>query len=154
MARPARRMLHRGEEMVTIWGQGRRTRLAGFQSRFPSAKDSLSWRPMKTIALLALSAALPALVAAAPPSKAPSEIVAEAPAADWQDIPESDLLVMETSGGHAVIQLAPDFAPVHEANISRSRRRAGGTGPASTACRTIMWCNGAMPARARHCPMA
>ena len=73
---------------------------------------------MKIIATLALSVALSLPAAAAPP-KAPSEIVAEAPAGDWQDIPESDLLVLETSGGHAVIQLAPGFAPVHEANIRK-----------------------------------
>jgi len=61
-----------------------------------------------------------ALVAAAPPAKpkTPTEIVAAAPAAAWKTIPADDLLVMDLKGGgRVVIQLAPDFAPVHVANI-------------------------------------
>ena len=69
--------------------------------------------------LLLVSAAL-LLAAAAPPAKpkTPSEIVADAPAAAWRDISPDDLLVMELrNGARIVIQLAPDFAPVHVANI-------------------------------------
>lgn len=48
----------------------------------------------------------------------PTEILAEAPASDWRAIPADDLLVMQmANGGRVVIQLAPDFAPVHVANI-------------------------------------
>src|SRR5918995_437670 len=68
--------------------------------------------------LLLVSAVL--LVAAAPPAKpkTPSEIVAEAPASAWRDIAADDLLVMDLrNGAQVVIQLAPDFAPVHVANI-------------------------------------
>jgi peptidylprolyl isomerase len=68
--------------------------------------------------LVSLSAA--ALISAAPPAKpkTPSEIVAQAPAAAWRDIPADDLLVMDLrNGGRVVIQLAPAFAPVHVANI-------------------------------------
>ena len=68
--------------------------------------------------LLLVSAAL--LVVAAPPAKpkTPSEIVAEAPAAAWRNIDPDDLLVMELrNGARVVIQLAPEFAPVHVANI-------------------------------------
>ena len=60
------------------------------------------------------------LIAAAPPSKpkTPSEIVAEAPASAWRDIAADDLLVMDLrNGAQVVIQLAPQFAPVHVANI-------------------------------------
>ena len=60
------------------------------------------------------------LVAAAPPSKpkTPSEIVAEAPASAWRDIAADDLLVIDLrNGAQVVIQLAPQFAPVHVANI-------------------------------------
>jgi peptidylprolyl isomerase len=69
-------------------------------------------------ALLLLSAAV--LIGAAPPQKpkTPSEIVAQAPANVWRDVEPNDLLVMELgTGGRVVIQLAPDFAPVHVANI-------------------------------------
>jgi peptidylprolyl isomerase len=68
--------------------------------------------------LLLVSAVL--LVAAAPPSKpkTPSEIVAEAPPSAWRDIAADDLLVMDLrNGAQVVIQLAPQFAPVHVANI-------------------------------------
>ena len=68
--------------------------------------------------LLLVSAVL--LVAAAPPSKpkTPSEIVADAPPSAWRDIPADDLLVMDLrNGAQVVIQLAPQFAPVHVANI-------------------------------------
>ena len=68
--------------------------------------------------LLLVSAVL--LVAAAPPAKpkTPSEIVAEAPAGAWRDIAADDLLVMDLrNGARVVIQLAPQFAPVHVANI-------------------------------------
>ncbi|HEY1144563.1 MAG TPA: peptidylprolyl isomerase [Sphingomicrobium sp.] len=76
-------------------------------------------------ALLLLSSAL--LIAAAPPAKpkTPTEIAAAAPASAWRDIAPDDLLVIDLSnGGHVVIQLAPDFAPVHVANI-RALARGG-----------------------------
>jgi peptidylprolyl isomerase len=61
-----------------------------------------------------------ALVSAAPPPKpsTPTEIVAAAPASAWQAIPADDLLVIDLkTGGRVIIQLAPQFAPVHVANI-------------------------------------
>jgi len=69
-------------------------------------------------ALMLLSSAL--LLAAAPPTKpkTPTEIVAAAPANAWREIPADDVLVIELrNGGRIVIQLAPQFAPVHVANI-------------------------------------
>ena len=60
------------------------------------------------------------LAAAAPPKKplTPNEVVAGAPASAWVNIPPEDLLVMQLSGAkRVVIQLAPQFAPVHVANI-------------------------------------
>jgi len=67
--------------------------------------------------LLIIGAAL--LVGAAPPAKlTPNDIVAKSPASAWKAIPPDDLLVMDlASGGRLVIQLAPQFAPVHVANI-------------------------------------
>jgi peptidylprolyl isomerase len=69
-------------------------------------------------ALLLMSSAL--LIAAAPPAKpkTPTEIEAAAPASAWRDIAPDDLLIVDLSnGGRVVIQLAPQFAPVHVANI-------------------------------------
>src|SRR5919112_6424936 len=69
---------------------------------------------MRSLLLLAVAG----LSAAAPAPKTPSEIIAEAPANAWRDIEADDLLVMDLrNGGRVVIQLAPEFAPVHVANI-------------------------------------
>ena len=68
--------------------------------------------------LLITAAAL--LVGAAPAKKlpTPTDIVNGAPAGAWRTIPADDLLVMELkSGGRVVLQLAPQFAPIHVANI-------------------------------------
>jgi peptidylprolyl isomerase len=72
---------------------------------------------MRTL-LFITAAAL--LTGAAPPKKpqTPTEIVAAAPASAWKTIDPDDLLVMDlANGGRVVIQLAPEFAPVHVANI-------------------------------------
>lgn len=68
-----------------------------------------------------LALLLLALTAAAPPKKmTPPDVVAAAPASAWRAIPAEDLLVMTLEGGaRVVIQLAPDFAPVHVANIRK-----------------------------------
>lgn len=75
-------------------------------------------------AILAAAAVVPiGLYAFAGPDKpalSPGEITAAAPTGDWRDIPDADLLLMETAGGgRVVIQLAPDFAPAHIANIRK-----------------------------------
>ena len=79
---------------------------------------------MRRLALIAL---LPLIAAAPPPAKpkTPNDVVAAAPRADWKEIAANDLLVLELAGARkVVIQLAPDFAPVHVANI-RSLARGG-----------------------------
>jgi len=68
--------------------------------------------------LLVTSAAL--LIGAAPPKKllTPNDIVSQSPASAWKTIPAEDLMVMDlANGGRIVVQLAPEFAPVHVANI-------------------------------------
>jgi peptidylprolyl isomerase len=55
----------------------------------------------------------------------PSEVLKAAKPADWRDIAADNLLVMEMGdGGRVLIELAPDFAPVHVANI-RALARGG-----------------------------
>jgi len=60
----------------------------------------------------------------------PAEAIARSTAADWREIAPENLLVMELAeadgaeGGRVVIELAPDFAPVHVANV-RAFARAG-----------------------------
>jgi peptidylprolyl isomerase len=53
----------------------------------------------------------------------PSEVVAHSTAADWRPVDPENLLVMELADGAKVyIELAPDFAPVHVANVRRYAR--------------------------------
>jgi len=70
--------------------------------------------------LLLLSVAL-LLVGAAPPKKkllTPTHIVNDAPKSAWKTIPADDLVVMDlANGSRVVMQVAPQFAPVHVANI-------------------------------------
>ena len=69
---------------------------------------------------LLLVGAASALLGAAPAQKpvTPTDIVAAAPANAWQTIAPDDLLVMDLkNGGRVVVQLAPQFTPVHVANV-------------------------------------
>lgn len=60
----------------------------------------------------------------------PAEVIANSAASDWRPIDPENLLVMDlagangSSGGRVIVELAPDFAPVHVANI-RLFARAG-----------------------------
>jgi peptidylprolyl isomerase len=68
--------------------------------------------------LLLLTAA--ALLVGASPKKllTPSDVVAGAPHSAWKTIDPDELLVMDLkNGGRVVVQLAPEFAPIHVANI-------------------------------------
>lgn len=77
------------------------------------------------MARIAALLALALIGAANPPTPpTPAGIVAAAPPSAWRKIDSNDLLVMQLkSGSRVVIQLAPEFAPVHVANI-RSLARA------------------------------
>jgi peptidylprolyl isomerase len=73
-------------------------------------------RRLAALALIPLIAAAQAPTPAKP--KTPSEIVSASPKGDWREVPADDLLIFELRGGKKVVmQLAPDFAPVHVANI-------------------------------------
>ena len=72
---------------------------------------------MRSLILLSTAALL---VGAAPPKKllTPPEVVAQAPASAWRAIDPDDLLVIDLkNGGRVIVQLAPEFAPIHVANI-------------------------------------
>ena len=69
-------------------------------------------------ALLPLPLLLLASAAPAQKPATPTEIVAAAPAGAWRAIPAEDMAVMTLrNGAKVVIQLAPQFAPIHVANI-------------------------------------
>jgi len=55
----------------------------------------------------------------------PSEVVSASNAADWRAVDPDNLLVIDLAeGGRVVVELAPDFAPVHVANV-RAFARGG-----------------------------
>jgi peptidylprolyl isomerase len=75
--------------------------------------------------LFAAQAAAHVAGGASPPSKlpTPNDVVAQAPASAWKDIPADDLMVIDLkNGGRIVVQLAPAYAPVHVANIKALAR--------------------------------
>lgn len=69
--------------------------------------------------VLGAAAAAAALLgcAAAQAPRTMAEILADAPAEHWRDIPPERLVTLTLPGGAVVIELAPDFAPAHVANI-------------------------------------
>jgi len=63
----------------------------------------------------------------APVSKAtePSDVLKASTAAEWRDVAPDNLLVMDLGdGARVLIELAPDFAPVHVSNIRALARGA------------------------------
>lgn len=68
---------------------------------------------------LLLACALPCLAIAAPSAPAPTlaEVLAASSAADWRRPDPENTLYMDLPGGRVVIELAPQFAPEHVANI-------------------------------------
>ncbi len=80
---------------------------------------------MRRLAALALLSLIAAQSPPAAKPRTPSDIVTAAPRSDWREIAAEDLLVFELDGGRKVVmQLAPEFAPVHVANI-RALARGG-----------------------------
>jgi peptidylprolyl isomerase len=72
------------------------------------------------IAVAGAASAQPGLWRPAPVKGAvePADVLKATTAADWREIAPDNLLVLELGdGGRVLIELAPDFAPVHVANI-------------------------------------
>lgn len=65
-------------------------------------------------AVLAVSAARAAEL---PPRPTVADVVKGSKPADWRALDPANTLYMEVPGGRVVIELAPDFAPKHAANI-------------------------------------
>jgi peptidylprolyl isomerase len=67
------------------------------------------------IGLMSLSAVAAEPEAPKPPTTA--EVIKDAPAADWRALDPQNTLYLELASGRVVIELAPEFAPKHAANI-------------------------------------
>jgi cyclophilin family peptidyl-prolyl cis-trans isomerase len=74
--------------------------------------------------VLAIAAALTAVSSAASPPSAPSpqEVLARSAPSDWREVDPENLLVMELPSGRIVLELAPQFAPLHVAIVKRLAR--------------------------------
>jgi peptidylprolyl isomerase len=78
-----------------------------------------------SLALLGPIASLTAQEPAAPPKpRTMQEILDASTARDWRDLDPARTLYVDLDGGRVVIELAPEFAPAHVANI-RALARAG-----------------------------
>jgi len=81
-------------------------------------------------AVLPLTAVLPlAALQAAPPANEPAgkplttaEVLAASTPADWQPLDAQNTLYLELASGRVVIELAPQFAPNHVANVQALAR--------------------------------
>src|ERR1700754_5053138 len=54
---------------------------------------------------------------AAPAGKTMADVLAAAKPSDWRTLDPENTLYMELAGGRVVIELAPEFAPQHVANV-------------------------------------
>ncbi len=75
-----------------------------------------------TVMLLVGLAGLPALAAAQPattsrPTPTSDELLSRSRPTEWRRPDPRNLLVMQLPGGRVLIELAPDFTPLHAANI-------------------------------------
>jgi peptidylprolyl isomerase len=97
------------------------TRRPAFERRHPAQRARRDPRPPGAACVAALL--FTAHVLAAPPPQAGhrpptgAEVLAASSAADWRTLDPQNTLYMELPGGRVVIELAPQFAPNHVANI-------------------------------------
>ena len=86
---------------------------------------SSAYRALAAAAFLLVSAPLAAAPPAPAPSKKPSttaEVLAASTPADWRALDPQNTLYMELPAGRVVIELAPQFAPHHVANVTALAR--------------------------------
>lgn len=78
------------------------------------------------VAILAGAAAAPAAPAPNAPARRPftaAEVLAASSAADWRPLDLQNTLYMELGSGRVIIELMPQFAPHHVANVEALARR-------------------------------
>jgi len=82
-------------------------------------------RQFAALTLLASLVAVPALAATdtQAPTLSRAELLAKSTAAEWRTPDPHNLLVMQLPTGRVLIELAPDFTPLHAANIRTMARQ-------------------------------
>ncbi|MGD9596822.1 MAG: peptidylprolyl isomerase [Steroidobacteraceae bacterium] len=75
------------------------------------------------IFLVLVAALAPAFAAAAEPPRTVSELLERSTNADWRKLDPANTLYLQLDAGRVVIELAPDFAPRHVANIRALARQ-------------------------------
>ena len=74
-------------------------------------------RPLLALAIAASLVALPAPAGAANDTPTPKELLEQSTPQEWRVPDPANLLDMTLPNGHVLIELAPDFTPLHAANI-------------------------------------
>ena len=82
---------------------------------FPSVADMIL-RPVLLASAIALLST-PLAATEAPKYRSAQEIIEAAPAAAWRMLDPANTLYLELESGRVIIELAPQFAPEHAANI-------------------------------------
>ena len=72
---------------------------------------------MRLLLLTCLAAAIPAYAEDAPKPPTMADVLANSKPSDWRALDPRNTLYLELPGGRVVIELAPDYAPNHAANI-------------------------------------
>ena len=79
---------------------------------------------LATATLAFAAGTVTAQTAASAPPRTMQEVIDSAKAGDWRDLDPARTLYMDLAGGRVVIELSPEFAPAHIANI-RALARGG-----------------------------
>src|SRR5437868_15062587 len=88
-----------------------------------SAKPTPCARSIRIVSALALLIiCFGSSAADAPKYKPMAELLAESKASDWRAVDPQNTLYMELERGRVVIELAPEFAPNHVANVKTLAR--------------------------------
>jgi peptidylprolyl isomerase len=80
--------------------------------------------PLFLLALVQACAQQPPAAPASPPAKPPTsaEVLERSAPSDWRALDPENTLYLELATGRVVLELAPDFAPAHVANIKALAR--------------------------------
>jgi peptidylprolyl isomerase len=90
-----------------------------------AARRHRARRTLATLALLLAGATLTAAAATPPPGKKAltvADVLAASPPGAWRPLDPQNTLYMELPAGRVVIELAPEFAPHHVANLEALAR--------------------------------